>query len=92
MSTVSECVPNSQPDCAELLKRIRNLLMQTADVVRPCKACGVQLAFVKTRAGKLAPYTIDGVNHFANCPRAAEFRKPAQQSLIETGGYQEYPE
>lgn len=51
------------------------LLMLIAEEVRPCKGCGLQLAFVRHHNGKLAPYDIDGVNHFITCVKAEEFRK-----------------
>lgn len=44
-------------------------------LLRPCKACGEKLYFVRLASGKQAPYTADGLNHFINCPKAAEFRK-----------------
>lgn len=56
-------------------ERLARLLMLVAEEVRPCKACGVQLAFVRHNTGKLAPYTMDGLNHFVNCPEAESFRK-----------------
>jgi hypothetical protein len=62
----------------ELLKRISSLLHLTAVEIRPCKACGIQLAMVKHNNGRLTPYTIDGVNHFINCSAAAQFRKPKE--------------
>lgn len=60
----------------EFSRRIRELLERTAQVRRPCKACGTDLFFVQHANGKLTPYTSDGVNHFANCPEAARFKKP----------------
>lgn len=56
-------------------KRMSALLQHVAEEVRPCKACGTQLAFVRHRNGKIAPYTLDGVNHFATCPKAEQFRR-----------------
>jgi hypothetical protein len=61
-------------DIPAIEKRMETLLNLIAEEIRPCKACGVQLAFVRHRNGKLGPYTADGVNHFINCPKAGEFR------------------
>ena len=55
--------------------RLRSLLELTAVETRQCKACGTLLFFVQHRNGKIAPYTIEGVNHFSNCPQAARFKK-----------------
>lgn len=55
--------------------RVRDLLRRIAVEVRPCQACGTLLYFVGHNNGKLAPYTAEAVNHFANCPKAKEFRK-----------------
>ena len=56
-------------------ERLRRILELTAEGKRPCKACGVELYFVRHANGKLTPYTVDGINHFANCPEAQRFRK-----------------
>lgn len=55
-------------------ERIAALLRNVAENIRPCRACGVDIAMVRHRNGKLAPYTMDGVNHFVNCPKAEQFR------------------
>ncbi|HEY7305768.1 MAG TPA: hypothetical protein VH601_16705 [Bryobacteraceae bacterium] len=62
---------------AELAERTCNLLNRAAKEVRPCRACGVTLYFIEHANGKIAPYTADAVNHFANCPKAKEFRRKA---------------
>jgi hypothetical protein len=66
------------PDTLESAnERINALLNKIAERKRPCEKCGVQLWFVRhIDSGKLAPYTYQGINHFANCAYAAEFRKP----------------
>ena len=59
-------------------ERINALLDKIAERKRPCGTCGVQLWFVRhIDSGRLAPYTYQGINHFANCPFAAEFRMKA---------------
>ena len=57
---------------------IRQLLMVTG---RPgeCRACGRDIYWLEMRkSGKFAPYTLEGVNHFADCPKADEFRKSSK--------------
>lgn len=39
-----------------------------------CRGCGAEIFWIKTRAGKAAPYTPAGVNHFSDCPQANRFR------------------
>lgn len=73
------------PGVSELRARLEAILRAAAVEVRPCRACGVMLAFVVHRdTGKTAPYTLDGINHFTNCPEADRFkrRKPARQSAL----------
>lgn len=41
-----------------------------------CSSCGRQIWFVRTAAGKSAPYTADGISHFADCRTAAQHRGP----------------
>jgi hypothetical protein len=62
-------------DLPSLEKRISTLLQLVAEEIRPCRACGVQLAIVRHRNGKPTPYTMEGVNHFIDCPHADQFRK-----------------
>jgi hypothetical protein len=56
-------------------KRMADLLTLTAYEIRPCKACGERLFFVRHNTGKVAPYTIEGINHFVNCPQADRFKR-----------------
>ena len=56
-------------------QRMETLLRLVAEELRPCGACGVELAMVRHRNGKLAPYTMAGVNHFIDCEKAAQFRR-----------------
>jgi len=62
-------------DLPPIEKRLAALLQLVAEEIRPCKACGVQLAFVRHRNGKLTPYTYEAVNHFIDCPLADGFRQ-----------------
>ena len=39
-----------------------------------CRGCGRAIWFVKTKHGKLAPFTDEGVNHFSDCEKADKFR------------------
>jgi len=39
-----------------------------------CKGCGATIWWVRTKNDKPAPYSEAGVNHFADCPKANEFR------------------
>jgi hypothetical protein len=40
-----------------------------------CRGCGATIWWVKNAAGKSQPYSRQGISHFADCPKAAEFRK-----------------
>lgn len=42
-----------------------------------CRGCGKPVEFVPTKNGRLMPVDEDGTSHFATCPNAARFRKPA---------------
>ncbi len=59
-------------------ERMKRLLIDAAQLRRPCKRCGAALYFLRHSTGNLVPYTEDGINHFLNCPQAAEFRKKQQ--------------
>lgn len=86
--------PSATPSAPELAARLEALLRAIAIDVRPCRRCGTLIAFVRHRDsphGPFHPYTLDGVNHFRNCPFASEFSRrratptpePPQASLFE---------
>lgn len=66
--------------CEQHRKQIGALLGLIAEEVRPCQRCKRTIWMVRMKSGKLAPYTDDAVNHFADCPHAAEFRQRAVAS------------
>ena len=70
-------------------QRLLAILDLTCEFSRPCRACGAMIYFVRTREGKLNPYTAAGISHFADCPKAAQFQKPKQDALFAGAG--EYP-
>ncbi len=43
------------------------------DVGKPCEACGVNLHFVKTKAGKDMPVEYDGIPHWGFCSEPERF-------------------
>ena len=40
-----------------------------------CRSCGRSIWWVRTKTGKPAPFTGDGLNHFADCKTAAQHRR-----------------
>lgn len=40
-----------------------------------CSGCGKKIWWVTHLNGNTAPYTEEGLNHFADCPKAQSFRK-----------------
>jgi len=40
-----------------------------------CKGCDLPIYWVSTRRDALLPYTAEGLPHFADCPKAKQFRK-----------------
>jgi hypothetical protein len=63
---------------AEEVQQIREnmakLLVNIGDPSR-CKGCGAPIFFVRHKNGKSVPYTPQGLNHFADCPQAKEFKR-----------------
>ena len=39
----------------------------------PCKGCGADIYWMKTKAGKNMPCNADGTSHFETCPKSREF-------------------
>lgn len=54
-------------------KNVLRLLKQVGDESK-CKGCGATIYWVRHKNGKKAPYTVEGLNHFADCPKAQSFR------------------
>jgi len=40
-----------------------------------CKGCDTAIYWVTTRRDAMVPYTAEGLSHFADCPKATQFRK-----------------
>lgn len=38
--------------------------------------CGVSIWWLKSKNGAPTPFTREGLNHFVNCPDAAQFKGP----------------
>ena len=60
-----------------LRQNIHRLLTQVGGESK-CRGCDAAIWWVVHRNGKKAPYTADALNHFADCPAAAKFRKPKE--------------
>jgi len=54
--------------------RIHELLVNIGDPAY-CRGCEAPIYWVRHKTGTLAPYTVDGQNHFIDCPNAKEFRR-----------------
>jgi len=55
-----------------------SMLLRNAGDRGVCKGCGAAVIYLcHARTGKRVPYSLDGVNHFATCPEAEQFRKKA---------------
>ena len=59
----------------EASKRIRAVLGHVGNRGH-CSACHAEIWWVRHLNGKTAPYTAEGLNHFADCPHADQFRMP----------------
>lgn len=59
----------------QLRKNIIALLNNIGDAGH-CRGCSAAIYWVTHKNGKKTPYTLEGLNHFADCPAAARFKKP----------------
>lgn len=50
------------------------LLLNTISDGANCKGCDAPIWWVPTKKGKRAPFTSEGLNHFADCPAKDRFR------------------
>ncbi len=54
------------------------LLGHIAGLPVPCRGCQAPIYWVTHKNGKRTPYTPAGLNHFIDCPAAAQFGKGAR--------------
>ncbi len=54
---------------------MRHLLALVAGDPVPCRGCQAPIYWVTHKNGKRTPYTPSGLNHFIDCPAAAQFGK-----------------
>lgn len=74
MSELPGIVPQPYALDEKARSQIAAMLDIVAQMKRPCVKCGRMLWFVKTKMNRLAPYTDDAINHFADCSHAASFK------------------
>jgi len=53
---------------------LRGCLNRLGDVGE-CRGCRATVWWVPTINGRRAPYSAGGLNHFADCPKAGQFRR-----------------
>jgi len=58
----------------EIIEQFRALLNMTTSKCK-CKKCNKPIWFIKSRNNIFMPITEDGLNHFADCEFAKEFKK-----------------
>ena len=77
---IEECLANElavERKCnADLRKNIRALLARLGDPGRCTgKGSGAEIYWVRHRNRIITPYSLDGQNHFADCPDRDQFRR-----------------
>ena len=50
-------------------------LLNQVGVKGRCRGCAKEVWWVEVKSGKNAPYTVEGISHFVDCPVAEKFRK-----------------
>lgn len=76
---VCTCIVGAAADLLALSewfrKNVRQLLINATGGPRPCTGCGADVYWIHHPAtNRRAPYTAAGLNHFADCPNAGNFR------------------
>jgi len=61
-------------DAIDWEERLKRLLLVTGKPGK-CKGCGVAIYWCLTRSATSIPYTLEGIPHFTDCPKADQFRK-----------------
>ena len=61
---------------------IRALVLAVGGEPGNCRGCRAPIYWVPTKTGKTAPYNLDGLSHFADCPKSDRFRKPKGTAAV----------
>ena len=69
-----ETIESLREEVAQLHNNITGLLQRIGDE-SICKGCRAVIWRVQHKNGKKAPYTSAGLNHFADCTEAKNFRR-----------------
>lgn len=76
IATVQAAIDDDRRAVAAYYRSNIALLMKSIGAdAGTCKSCGRSIWWVRTKAGKPAPFTPDGLNHFADCKSAAKHRR-----------------
>ena len=66
---------NLEAGSAEWFRSNISLLYKSLGALQgKCRGCGVEIYWLVTKNHKKAPFTKDGLNHFADCPKKNLFR------------------
>jgi hypothetical protein len=69
-----------------VVERKKILWQYKGEKVVPCRSCGKDIFFVKTKKGKFLPVNRETLEaHFTDCPEAKEWRKKRDSAKKSTG-------
>jgi len=68
-----------EADKDEIIEQFRAMLNMIAGKCN-CKKCNKPIWFIKSKNNVFMPITEDGINHFADCPYAKDFKKNEEKT------------
>ena len=54
---------------------VMRMLLERVGDPGQCSGCNVPIYWVRYKGGRVGPHNLDGVSHFATCPKADQFRR-----------------
>lgn len=61
-------------DCLKAMEKAMTALLTHVGQLGTCRGCNAPVVWVTHRNGKHVPYTMEGLNHFVDCPARTEFK------------------
>ena len=84
MSEQSPLFPAADPAIDALKSAVVGMLTKAAEEIRPCRACGEKLYFIRHYGtGALCPYDGNSVPHFTNCPHPERFSRAGRKEATD---------
>jgi hypothetical protein len=65
---------DGETGCAAAQHNVMAALLKQIGQPGECSGCHAPIVWVRHKNGKQTPYTLEGLNHFIDCPKRGQFK------------------